>query len=391
MITNLHNTNHFSFTLKTEMEFGVGIAKNINQLLADYGYKRFGLVIDSGVSKNDVVKELISNLGKQYVVEKIFENKVSEPYYDYLDECKKEFSKSNIDCLIGIGGGSTLDLTKGIAALLTNSGKGIKYRGFGKVINPSKPIIAIPTTAGTGSEVTPFAVFTDKKENVKLGINTEYNRPKLAILDPLLTLTCPKSVVISSGMDALVHAIESYASKGATHISQTFSKEAFSLLFPGLKEVVDEMKNVEIRSKLLLGSYIAGIALTNSGGGPTGALSYPLGVHFDVSHGLAGAVYLNRIVKFNIENGCNIYGPLYNILDNTDRNLDKPEKNKRFSITISNLSEKLDIPKKLTAFGVTKENVKILINEYERLKGAFDQNPVPFTRRDMKRLLYSMI
>ncbi len=384
----------FLFKLETDTKFGVGITENIGDLLADYNFKRLGLVVDSGVlqGSQEAVSHLIESLKHSYEIVKIFENKASEPDYNYLDECKREFLNLELDALIGVGGGSTIDLTKGIAVLVRNPGKAINYRGFNLVKNPALPVIAVPTTAGTGTEVTPNAVFIDKKERRKLGINTEYVRPKLAILDPSLTLSCPKNATVSAGMDALTHALESFVSKRATPVSRIFSKEAFSLLFNNLTKITDDMSNVELRARLLLGSYYAGIALMNSGAGAAHALSYPLGVHFNVPHGLAGAVFLPQVIKLNVEMGCLAYAPLYDLLEGAEQTLSEVEKNMRFVKAVNELCQQLSIPTSLKPFGVSLKDIDSLLEETLLWrKDAIEQNPVSFTKERIQMIWQSLV
>lgn len=381
-----------SFTLKTNMKFGVGISRNLGKILSEKGYRRFGLIIDAGVFDTDVVKEMIKDLDTNSEHLYIYKNIAAEPNYDFLDECKAEFLKENADCIIGVGGGSTMDTAKGIAVLLNNPGDAISYRGFGKVKNPALPIILLPTTAGTGSEVTPYAVFIDKNEMKKLGINTDYNYAELAILDPLLTVSCPKGVTIGSGMDALVHTIESFVAKNATPVSKLFALKAFSLLYNNLYHAVNEPQNIEYRSKLLLGSYLAGASLMNSGAGPAGAMSYPLGVYYNVPHGHAGAVFLSKIINFNIENGCELYAPLYDMIIGAESGLEDTEKSLRFGEAMDELSRKLEIPLSLSVYGVNEEDVEKLVEAtFGGLKAAIDQNPVPFTEDDLRYILNNMV
>jgi alcohol dehydrogenase class IV len=382
----------FSFVLKTNMKFGPGISKNLGNLLSDQGYKRIGLIIDAGVYENDIIKEVIENIKNTSDALKIFKNTVSEPDYDFLESCKNEFLTEEFDCIVGIGGGSTMDTAKGVAVLLKNPGKAISYRGFGKIKEKGLPIIAIPTTAGTGSEVTPYAVFIDKAENKKLGINTEYNTPTLAILDPMLTLSCPKSVTVGSGMDALVHTIESFVARDSTPMSKMFSLKAFSLIFNSLYHITDDLNNIELRSKLLLGSYLAGAALMNSGAGPAGAMSYPLGVIYKVPHGPAGAVFLSKVVNVNIQKGCELYAPLYDLIGNSDKNLTIKEKNVQFGKMMNDLNLKLGIPSSLRVFGVSEADIDMLTNEtFKGLSAAIGQNPIPFSEADIRAIFNSMI
>jgi alcohol dehydrogenase class IV len=382
----------FSFKLKTDVKFGAGITKNLGEILRQNGFEKVGLIVDIGVIKNEIYPDIIKNLKEHCEVLKIFENQVAEPDYDYLDGCKGEFLGLELDCLVGVGGGSTLDLAKGIATLLKNPGKAIEYRGSGLVKNPSIPIVAIPTTAGTGSEVTSSASFIDKKEKVKLGITSDYNTPKLSILDPVLTLSCPKNVTISSGMDVMVHAVESFVSKSATSISKIFSREAFALAFNNLAEVIDDPRSIELRSKLLISSYLAGVAIANAGGGPSAAMSYPLGVYHNVPHGLAGAVFLPWVVKFNVEENFMGYSSLYDSITGADTGLDEAKKNLEFSRLLISLCDRLSIPKNLYQFNVFREDVDFLVEKMfsTHLIGAINQNPVPFTKDDAKKILNAM-
>ena len=383
----------FTFKLTTDMRFGIGICRTIGDILADYRWGKLCLVVDSAIiNSNETVHDLIENLRRSSELVRVFENKMAEPDYDYLDNCKKELANLKFDSIVAIGGGSTLDLAKGIAVLMTNPGSAITYKGFNLVKNPALPVIAIPTTAGTGSEVTPTAVFIDKKEKRKLGINTELVRPKLAILDPALTLTCPKGVTVSSGMDALLHALESFISKKATPASRIFSQEAFSLIFNNLTKIIDDMSNVELRAKLLLGSYYAGIALMNSGAAAAHALSYPLGVHFNVPHGLAGAVFLPQVTKMNVEMGCLSYAPLFDLIDGSEKTLSEVEKNKGFLKVVNKLCQRLAIPTSLKPFGASARDIDALLEDSLLWrKEAIEQNPVSFNRKEIREIWESLV
>ena len=381
----------FNFKLSTDMKFGLGIYKDIAVLLADYNFGPLCMIVDSALLNNNKVRDLIKSLQQSLDVVTVFENKSVEPDYDYLDSCKAELVSLKFDSLIAIGGGSTIDLAKGIAVLMRNPGRAISFRGWNLAKNPALPVIAFPTTAGTGSEVTPNAVFIAKDEKRKLGINTDYVRPQLAILDPELTLSCPRSVTVSSGMDALTHALESFVAKNATLTSRIFSKEAFSLVFNNLPMLLDDMGNVELRGRLLLGSYYAGIALMNSGAGPAGALSYVLGVHYNVPHGLAGAVFLPQVVKLNVQRDCNSYTPLYDLIEGADLTLDESGKSEKFAELFKQLCQKASVPESLEQFGVSRNNLDFLVEESFWLKAAIEQNPVHFKKEEIRMLWESLL
>jgi len=389
------NLTEFEFNLKTKTKFGLGIAVNLGKYLKELRFKRIGIVIDEGVYKLDYVKEILGNIKKENFNQMIVweYNLKAEPDYDSLDKIKLKFldenSRPKIDCLIGIGGGSVLDFAKGLATLVVNPGQAINYRGFPADINPSLPTIALPTTAGTGSEVTYNAVFIDWKGKKKLGINTMHNFPVLAILDPKLTLSCPKSVIVSSGVDALTHILESYVARQSNQLTRVFAREGFKLIFNNLSKVLENPQSIEIRANLQLGAYLAGISLMNSGSGPTGALSYSLGVHFKVPHGLAGAVFLPYVVEHNVMNGYD-YSELYDLIEKADKFINKERKNQMFSEKIFELCQKLGVPSSLRDFGVNERNLNILLKEVENLDKAFAQNPIPFSVEEGKKLLIKL-
>jgi len=383
-------TDNFSFWLQTESRFGEGVVRQLPDTLKDWGVSRVCAVIDGGLRNNQHVAELKDRLKTTFAELFVAESDVAEPDYDYLDEFKAQFSP-DYDVMIAIGGGSTLDLAKATSVLVTNPGPAISYRGFNLIKQAGIPVVAIPSTAGTGSEITPNAVFTDKKEMRKLGINTNLYVPKLALLDPLMTISCPRSVTVSSGVDAVVHTLESYVAKRTNPLSRMFAREAFRLLFHNLPAVVSDPENVSFRAKVQRGAYCAGIGLMNSGAGPAGALSYPLGVHFQVPHGIAGGVFVARIARFNAEHGYTDYAELYDLIDGADLSLTPTEKSLRFCDEMDRMLATLDIPNTLGTFGVKSTDVPMLAEQTMLLAGALDQNPVAFGIAEVESVLGAMV
>lgn len=384
------------FILKTRTKIGEKEALNLGKYLKELSFKRAGIIIDSAIFRLPYVKLIINNIKKEKFTRiKVWKYGLgAEPDYDSLDRIKLLFlnkkRKPLVDCFVGIGGGSVIDFAKGLATLTVNPGKAIKYRGFPVHIKPSLSVIALPTTAGTGSEVTFNAPFISWKEKKKMGINTYYNFPVLAILDPILPSSCPRKVAVSSGIDALVHAIDSYTSRQSNNLSRIFSKEAFRLIFSNLPLVLQDCKNLKRWQELQMGAFLAGVAIVNSGGGPTSSLSYPLGVNFKVPHGLAGGVFLPHIIQFNIKKGYD-YSELYNLIEKRKKVAGRKETNELFSKEMFGLCKRAGIPSDLKTLGVNKENVKILLKETEGLVKAFLQNPVPFSVKEGKELILKLI
>jgi alcohol dehydrogenase len=386
----------FDFTLNTNAKFGSGRALNLGKYLQEMSFQRPGIIIDKGIADTPYVNKVIDS-----VKDKKFEELITwiydigaEPDYDSLDQIKLHFmdkhGNPNVDCFVGIGGGSVIEFAKGLATVVINPGNAIQYRGFPTGIKRPLPTIAIPTTAGTGSEVTYNAVFIDWKEKKKLGINTTLNFPILAILDPQFTISCPQFVTVSSGMDALVHAIGSYASPKSSPLTRLFAREAFSRLFDNLYNVIDHPDNLEIRANIQYGAYLASVSLMNSSSDPAGALSYPLGVEFKVPHGIAGGVFLPHVIEHNVNKGFD-YSELYYQILKARPGLPVDERNRHFSELMFELCNKLKVPTKLHTFGITESNVDVLLKAAEMRKAAFDLNPVEFSVDDAKKLLLKLV
>lgn len=377
--------------LQTHVYAGRGVSEQLIEVLQQFEFRKIALLVDGGVTANPAFVKLRDRLAASFEMVHELVNRVSEPDYDYLDQCRDRLSGKSFDCLVGFGGGSSLDLAKALSVLLTNPGKAIQYRGYNLVKDPGIPIFALPTTAGTGAEVTPNAVFTDSSEKRKFGINTPLYLPKVAFLDPLLTVTCPKSVTVASGVDALMQAIESFVATKATPVSRLFSKAAFELVFAALPKVVREPENLDHREAMQLGAYYSGIALMNSAPGPAGAMSYPLGVHYRIPHGLAHAVFEPTIVRWNVERGCRLYEELYGLIDGTADQLDPKEKGFDFHRRLTALYEEVGIPRSLAPFGISDKDVRFLAEQAVLLKAAIDFNPVPISVENITTILSSMV
>lgn len=376
--------SEFKVWLKTDTRIGVGVADSLVTYAEAKSCDRVALILDSGPKANPHVQRLLTSLEAAVDQLQVVETNEIEPTYAYLEEFRGHFDP-DLDLLVGIGGGSTLDLTKAVSVLVTNPEPAIAYRGFDLVKTPGIPVVAIPTTAGTGSEVTPNAVFTDSEEQRKLGINSELYVPVLALLDPNFVASCPRSVVASSGMDALVHSVESFASKGATPASRVFSREAFRLVLRNLPVVLERPDDLEAWGAMQFGAYLGGAGLMNGGGGLTGALSYPLGVHFKVPHGVAGGIFLALVSRQNVASGASVYGGLADLLveqaprDETGRALAVCD-------ALDEITVSAGMPR-LSDLGVSKQDLDALAEETFQLSGAIEQNPVALTTADVRGIL----
>lgn len=376
--------------IKTRTIIGKGELANIPALVADSQFNRFGFIIDRVFKKDENVLSLIEQLesgGKLSVT--YFYDLPFEPDYDSLDSVKSLFkaeitNEALVDVIVAIGGGSVIDFAKGIATLITNHEPALTYKGFPKQLNPSIPVIAVPTTAGTASEVTFNAVFTDNKLGRKLGINTHNNFPMLAVLDSNMTKGCPYPVALSSGLDALVHGFESFACKKSNFYTRIFAKEAIGYLLHNIENALKDINNEDAREKMLFGAYLAGISLYNSGSGPAGALSYPLGVICKVPHGIAGGFVLPYLLEFNVKHGYQGYAEIAAHLGiNGD---DEKNSSELLVARIFELYNSLNVWEYTDSYKINP--LESSLSDYiDQLQGAFDQNPVNFTPNDGKNIL----
>lgn len=371
--------------IRTKTIIGAGSITKVVDYLSEHEYKSVGIIYDRGLEQNEYLMSFITSIEQKGLVSVKYKYDLPfEPDYDSLDRVRLLFKNgmnSRVDIIIAIGGGSVMDFGKGIATLITNHEPALTYRGFPKNINPSIPLIAIPSTAGTASEVTYNAVFTDNKSGKKLGINTHNNFPAVAVLDSNVTKGCPYHVALSAGLDALVHTLESFACNNHNYYTRIFAKEAFKYLFNNIESALNDPSADMAREFMLFGAYLAGISLCNAGSGPAGALSYPMGVIFKIPHGIAGGFVLPFLIKHNVDKGYLDYAVLYDQINHADTGLTVIEKSQRLAELFFELYERLKVWEQLSAYQIDLENTAF--KEYVgALQPAFNQNPVEFNISD---------
>ena len=380
------------FSISTNTYFGVNASLKVPDYLTELGFERPGVIIDETIATLPPFNLLLERWLEQGLRPlKVFHSRsIMEPDYDYLDEVTDHFRLIEPDILLGIGGGSVLDLAKGVGILLRNPGRGMDYRGMDKVTRPGVPVALIPTTAGTGSEVTKTASFIDKASQTKLGINGKYVDCLVTFLDPSLVTSCPPSLTICAGLDSLVHAIEAVTTKTANAISILFGFEAVRLLFEALPVAIEQPVNSEARAHTLLGSHYAGIAMWNAQGGPASGISYPVGVHFGVPHGFAGGILLPHVVAFNLAQGyTSVYARLYERLnDGHSVDGDDIAKATSFHDSLFELYRRLNAPRTLARWNIGRDAVQELTDlTMAQRKESLDFNPVSFAKEDVIGLL----
>ncbi len=318
-------------------------------------------------------QEVLKNLTSAYSNAVVYCNEFSgEPTYAHLETVAEFFRSNPPDALVAIGGGSTLDLGKGIALLMTNNVPALSLKGFPAGVNDPLPLVTVPSLLGSGAEVSFNAVFIDEVEGRKLGINSRKNFPKKAVIDPRLSMTAPLESVIASAMDSLVHCVDSFGSIKHTALSRIFSVEGFQRTFYALQQ--NQLDRAESRLDLAIGSVCGTAALMNSGDGPTNGFAYYLGVKHSVPHGLAGAIFLKEVMRYNHTHGYEKYAllnPMHSTPSPKEATIELLEQ-------MDELYRLLRIPS-LVPFGYGKGNVaEFARNASEALKGSFSGNPVEF-------------
>ncbi len=279
--------------------FGPGVVSQIGEIAASLGVKRGVLVTDASMEEHgytDRVEQYLLEAGIECCV---FAGVEPEPSVETTDAVAELAREHECQLVVGLGGGSCLDVAKAVSVLITNEGSAAAYQGLGLVKKPGVPKILIPTTAGTGSEVTFTSVLIRKSDGVKGGINDDALYAEYCLLDPELTLSLPPFHTAATGMDALTHALEAYTSKQATPLSDMFAEEALRRIGRNIRVATFNGKDLAARSEMLLASYYAGIALANAGVGACHALAYPLGGMFGVPHGVANALLIPYVVGFS--------------------------------------------------------------------------------------------
>ncbi len=290
----------FTFTGAKKIVFGKGALERLPEHLAELKGKRPLVVLDGALSRaglRERVCRLLEEAGGSVAVYDAVEG---EPALEQADEGARLALENQCDTVVGIGGGSAMDAAKAMAAVAGNRARAMDFLGLNRVPGPGLPTIMVPTTAGTGSEVTFTAVFIRKDLKKKEGMNSPYLYPDVALLDPLLTVGLPPLATATTGMDALCHAIESYTSVNASPMSALVSLEAIRLIGANLRTAVHDGPNLRAREAMLLGSLYAGLGLANAGVTAVHSLSYPLGGRFGVPHGLANTILLPAVMEFNL-------------------------------------------------------------------------------------------
>ena len=362
--------------------FGPGAVEKIGTEAQLLKAKKVLIITDTGVIKAGLLGNIEKSLQAVGLPFVIFDGVEPDPRIEVVEKSVEKAKKEGIDLIIGFGGGSSLDIAKVTSIMITNTGKIDTFFGIDLVPNPGVPVILIPTTAGTGSEVTPIAILSDTKEKLKKGIVSPTLFPEVAILDPKLTIGLPPSVTAFTGMDALTHAIESYSSINATDLSDLLAYKAMELLSKNLRMAYAHGENLAARSCVLEGSLLAGIAFANAGVGAVHAFAYPLGGEFHLAHGLTNTLMLPYVMRYNILGCPGKFAQMAKAFGERVEGISElvgAEIAVRF---IERLSDDIRVPRRLRDVGIPEDAIPRLAEAAMKVTRLLANNPRKVTLED---------
>lgn len=353
----------FSYELPTKIEFGVGVAGRVAERVEGCGGRKALLVADPGVLAAGVVDRVTGAFERASMPYALFSDVEPEPDAKGIVEGVELARSEDCDAVVGVGGGSALDSAKAIAVMLNNEGHIRDYAGQNLVPNPGAPMIAIPTTAGTGSEVTIWSVISEKDKKIKYGVGSPYTTATVALCDPEMTLTLPPHITASTGMDALAHALESYVNKVTQPISEALSIRAMELVARSLRTAVVAGENLQARSDMLLASLIAAMAFNPTRLGIAHALVMPIGANYKIPHSVGVAILLPEVMRFNLIGNLGKFVTIARIFGENTEGLSKRDAAELSVKAIRTLSEDVGISGGLARYGVEEDLLYDLAKE----------------------------
>lgn len=377
----------FDHTPRTRLVFGANAIERLGELARELAGTRALIVTDRGIVAAGHVERAESSLHgagiKTFLYDRVRENPTTED----VEECLKSATEFRIDLFVGLGGGSSIDTARGCNFLLTNGGKMQDYWGIGKAAKPMLPLIAAPTTAGTGSECQSFALIADAVTHQKMACGDPKAAARIAILDPTLTLTQPEAVTAHTGIDAIAHAVESFVTRRRNELSQLYARESFRLTIRHFARVLECPSDLEARAAMLLGAAYAGLAIENSMLGAAHSCANPLTAHYNVIHGQAVGMMLPHIIRFNAETPSvrNMYRELM-----ISAGLVSPETRaeaaaETLARTLDSLLKQAKMMTRLRETGISASDVPMLAEEAARQWTA-GFNPREITVRDFEQI-----
>jgi len=361
--------------------FGRGALNKVGEEASFFGKKALLVTGRTAMRKAGVLDRICEQLWSKDVSVELFDRVEHDPSLDTVNEGIETARREGVSVIIGLGGGSAIDAAKAIAIIVPEEG-GVEEYYYGRPIqSPGLPFVAIPTTAGTGAEITNNAVLTDPKKKIKKSLRSPFMVAKVAIVDPELTLFCSPSLTAQAGMDALTQAVECFISKASNPITDTLALKAIELLYANLPLAVKKGDDINVREKVALGSLLQAMAFSNAGLGAVHGLSHPLGAHYNIPHGLGCAVLLPHVLEFNMD----VRKERMDIIAKKiglEKGKDVPE-------AFRKLLKTLNLPSDFKEWRIKKEDIPELVKKSR--SSSMSKNPKEPTDEDLVKILEKVI
>lgn len=371
----MQRRDFWNFYSAGRIVFGSGVVNRLGQFLKPWGSKRALVVTDAILVRVGVVEQVASPLRAAGIDVALFDGGEPEPSFGVVDKSLAMAKEVQPDVIVAVGGGSNMDLAKIVASVLTHGGTYRDYFGYGKIPGPIMPLVCLPTTAGTGSEVSHAAVLTDTENQLKSSCLSHFLRPALAVVDPKLTLTCPPKATADSGIDALTHAIEGMTAMaydqidvpvdepfpydGKQPIADCLAERAIELIGKHLIAAVREPSNLEAREGMSLAATLAGLAFSNSAVAVVHALEYPIGGALHCSHGAGNGLLLPHVMRFNLPNRKKEFQRIANLLGESTDGLSDVAAAECAITAVTRLQAAVGIPQRIRELGGAKEQLPV--------------------------------
>lgn len=377
-----------TFLIPPVLITGSGSSQNIGEEIKKLGVKKGLLVTDKIISElglMDGVKKGLTESGIEFAV---FDGITAEPTVDFVNDGVSAFKENDCEFVLAFGGGSAIDTAKAVSVMVTNKGSIEDFMGLNRIPQKGVPLITIPTTAGTGSEVTIFTIITDTATDVKMLLGSQFLLPRISIVDPLLTVSCPRGLTAAVGIDALTHAVEAYVSIKAQPMSDIFCLSAIELLSGNLRQAWSNGNNLEAREKVMMGALNAGIAFSNSSVALVHGMSRPIGAYFHVPHGVSNAALLGVVTEFSLMGNPARYAQIAKAMGENVTGLSDMEAAERANRSIKKLIRDVKIPS-LKELGIQGEKLDELapkMADAAIASGSPGNNPRQATKEEIVEL-----
>ncbi|MCE4057724.1 iron-containing alcohol dehydrogenase [Pseudomonas sp. Au-Pse12] len=373
-----------AFKIANKLITGQGAIEQLDAELARLQVSNPLIVTDAILVKSGTVDLALAHLGGRAY--RIFDEVQPEPEIAIVQACSQAYRDGGHDGLIGLGGGSAIDIAKAVAAFAGHAGALEELFGVDQVQRKGPPLIAIPTTAGTGSEVTNVAILSDKVAQLKKGIVSDYLLPDVALVSPVMTLTCPRGVTAASGVDALVHAVESYLSLNGSPITDSLALGAIRLIVRALPKAYANPANLQAREDMATASLMAGMAFGNAGVGAVHALAYPLGGRFNIAHGVSNALLLPYVMAWNKMACVERFRDIAQAMGLPIAGLSDDQAAEQAVQAMAALCAAVDIPTGMRSFGVPEDAIPAMAVEAAGIQRLMRNNPRQLSAGDIEQI-----